>query len=235
MPNRNKSKNLSLTDQFNAAGNSAALVFDLDNTIVDISSLYKQMEENYTAFLSRRLNISKQAAHAELIDMLKHGYYIQDEAFKRHGIPVGDTLVVSYDPSQLDFQKLVVDPNLKGVLDNINCDKYVLTNATSYYAEAVLAHLGLRDCFNGVSGIDAFNFHRKPHGRCYNAFENLYSLSQKEIHFFEDTPENLDAAYFIKGWKGHIVEGHRHAPAYQHGVPLPSYVHSRIDTLMDLK
>lgn len=235
MPHNKANKQLSLRDQFNQAGASAALAFDLDNTIVDISSLYTQMEANYTDFLAKKLNISKQAAHLELQDMLKQGYYVQDEALKRHGIAVGETLVVTYDPNALDLKKLQVNPGLKNVLDSISCEKYILTNATSYYAEAVLHHLGLRDCFDGVAGVDTLNYRRKPHGACYNAFESLFGLQGKEIHLFEDTPENIDAAYFLNGWHGHLVEGYRPTPAYGNRARHPHYLRSLMHSLMDLK
>ena len=55
MPKKNLTGALSLTDQFNAASANTVLVFDLDNTIVEISSLYDQMERAFARFLRRAL------------------------------------------------------------------------------------------------------------------------------------------------------------------------------------
>ena len=73
MPNKNFYKP-SLRDQFNAAGSAAVLVFDLDNTVVDIAALYGQMEDIFADFLVKRLKISRADAHLEVKDMLRSTY-----------------------------------------------------------------------------------------------------------------------------------------------------------------
>jgi putative hydrolase of the HAD superfamily len=234
MPQNNTYKP-SLCDQFNAASHRTALVFDLDNTIVDIAPLYGQMELIFTDFLARRLNISQAAACREVLDMLKTTYYVQDEALRRHNIPVAETLGVTYDPQSLNFNALQINPQIGAVLNAITADKFIFTNATQDYAQALLRHLGIKDCFNGIAGTDDFQFMLKPEHACFDAFEARYGLAHKDVHFFEDTPENLDAAYFFKGWTGHMVLGHRQTPPIWSGGAQPHYVRSQIDTLLDLR
>jgi putative hydrolase of the HAD superfamily len=224
-----------LCDQFNASSHRTALVFDLDNTIVDISPLFGQMEAIYTDFLAQRLNISRVGAHREVIDMLKVTYYIQDEALRRHNIPIADTLQVTYDPQSLNFNALHIDPQIGTVLRSIFTQKYVFTNAPHGYAQALLTHLGIKDCFNGIAGTDDFQFMRKPEKACFDAFEGRYGLRNKEVHFFEDTPENLNAAHLFKGWSGHLVLGHQPNPPNWQGAAPPHYVCSQLDTLLDLR
>ena len=234
MPKKNLTGALSLTDQFNAASANTVLVFDLDNTIVEISSLYDQMERAFARFLAPRLNVSEAVALKEVHSMLGAGYYIQDEALKRHNVPILETLKATYDPALLDFKGLTVDPKLKSVLDAINCPKYILTNAAGYYGRAVIDHLGLRSCFTDVVGTDDLGLTRKPYKACYDAFEQKFGLVGKDIHFFEDTPENLDAAYFYNKWHGHLVEEHRKPPAYPFGTRQPYYIRTRMHSLLDL-
>tara|TARA_A100000164_G_scaffold371807_1_gene400064 strand:+ start:239 stop:943 length:705 start_codon:yes stop_codon:yes gene_type:complete len=225
----------SLRDQFNAAGNSAALVFDLDNTIVDISSLYGQMEDIFADFLAGRLRISRQDAQREVLNMLQSTYYVQDEALKRYNIPVAETLKATYDPHSLNLKGLTIDAEIETILNSIFTKKYIFTNATHDYAEAVLDHLGIKDCFNGVAGTDDFQFMRKPRKACFDAFEAKFLTAGKDVHFFEDTPENLDAAYFLKGWSGHMVLGYRQSPPYSRGASQPYHLCSQLHTLKDLK
>ena len=234
MPGKNHKSKLSLADQFNAASADTVLVFDLDNTVVEISSLYQQMENAFARFLAPRLNISEAEALKEVHAMLGAGYYIQDEAFKRHGIPPLETLKATYDPALLDFKGLQIDPQLKSVLDSIKCDKYILTNAAGYYGRAVIDHLGLTDSFTAVVGTDDLGLVRKPQRACYEAFEQKFGLMGKDIHFFEDTPENLDAAYFHNRWSGHLVEEYRKHPAYPFGKTQPYYIRTRMHSLLDL-
>jgi FMN phosphatase YigB (HAD superfamily) len=224
----------SLSMQFNKAGAGAVLVFDLDNTIVDIRSLYKQMEDNYSVFLAAHLNMPLGDARLEVYDMLRQGYYLQDEALRRHNISPAQSSLATFNPSRMCYDALNVPSNLQSILDGIHCDKYILTNAPSFHAEAVLTHLKLRDCFAGVSGTDTFSYMRKPEVACFDSFEKHFNLAGKEVHFFEDTPENLDAAYVHKGWHGHLIEGYRATPAYGPGVICPPHVKSRLNNLSDL-
>tara|TARA_R110002124_G_scaffold129483_1_gene291037 strand:- start:350444 stop:351172 length:729 start_codon:yes stop_codon:yes gene_type:complete len=224
----------SLSAQFNQAGAGAVLVFDLDNTIADIRSLYKQMEENYAVFLAQHLNITLNEARLEVYDMLHHGYYLQDEAERRYNISQAQSARVTFDPNRMCYKGLNVVSGLKPILDNIACDKYIFTNAPSFHAEAVLKQLKLRDCFTGIAGTDTFSYMRKPEALCFDSFETHFNLASKEVHFFEDTPENLDAAYAFKGWHGHLVEGYRASPAYATGAICPPHIKSRLNDLSDL-
>lgn len=226
--------NMSLTESFNASANITALVFDLDNTLTDISSLYQQMEDIYAVYLSKRLNMPLVDAYREVQDMLAQGYYIQDEAFKRHGIAVARTLQETYDPKQLDFSQISVDPQLRPILNAVQCPKYILTNAPSFYAEALLDHLNLKDCFDDIAGTDSFGYVRKPQAASFDASEQRFNLAGKNVHFFEDTTDNLDAAYYFKGWIGHLVEEYRNTPAYPFGTKRPHYVRSRLNSVCDI-
>ena len=105
-----------------------------------------------------------------------------------------------YNTDNLNYSNISNDNYLKCLLNNLEGEKYIFTNATLGHAEIVLNRLGILDIFDNI--IDRTEMKTlKPHRAAFNYFINNTTLNRnRETVFFEDTLENLITAKREFGW-----------------------------------
>lgn len=105
-----------------------------------------------------------------------------------------------YNTDNLNYSNISNDNYLKCLLNNLEGNKYIFTNATLGHAEMVLNRLGVLDIFDNI--IDRTEMQTlKPHKAAFNYFiENTNLNRNRETVFFEDTINNLITAKRDFGW-----------------------------------
>jgi putative hydrolase of the HAD superfamily len=166
-----------------------AWVFDLDNTLyAPEARLFAQIEARMTAYVSRILNITEDAA-----DRLRADYWALYGTtlaglMAEHGL---DPLPYLADVHDIDFSALTPDPLLAARVIALPGRKIVFTNGDGAYAAKVLSARGLIGAFDAVYGVEHAGFLPKPEQAAFEAVFALDGLSPQEGAMFEDDPRNL--------------------------------------------
>ena len=166
-----------------------AWVFDLDNTLyAPEARLFAQIEARMTAYVSRILNITEDAA-----DRLRADYWALYGTtlaglMAEHGL---DPLPYLADVHDIDFSALTPDPLLAARVIALPGRKIVFTNGDGAYAAKVLSARGLTGAFDAVYGVEHAGFLPKPEQAAFEAVFALDGLSPQEGAMFEDDPRNL--------------------------------------------
>ena len=147
------------------ACNPALWLFDLDNTLHDASyKIFPKINVGMTAAVMETLGVDELTANhlrtkywkrygATMIGMVKH-HQINPERFLRrsHDFDVGPLIRA--------------EKHLARKLTQLPGRKILVTNAPFHYAYAVMKHLGILRCFDGVWAIEHMrlhgHFHPKP-------------------------------------------------------------------------
>ena len=190
-------------------------VFDLDNTLYDIKlGLFKKISERITTFIVNHLNLSEFNAKI-----------LQREMYLKYGLTLRGLIIENnVDPdSFLDYVHDVSHPELKkdneliDLLENLDGNKYVYTNASYKHAKNILLNLGIYDLFKKVIDIKDTNYIPKPDSRSYEIMKNKIDLNELNIKrsiFIEDTISNLVPAKNI-GMTTVWIENKLHYPNFK--------------------
>lgn len=168
-------------------------VFDLDNTLYPPHMrLFDQIEERMTAWVSRRLKVSRE--HADHLRATYWSLYGTTLAglMHEHGVEPMDYLMDVHD---IDFSPLLPDPALASRIAALPGRRIVYTNGDSIYAGKVLRARGLDGLFDAVYGVEHADFRPKPERA---AFETVFAkdgLDPAQAAMFEDDPRNLAAPH----------------------------------------
>jgi len=96
---------------------------------------------------------------------------------------------------------------LKHLMKNTKPSQFIFTNGNYSHAALVLKKLGLHSLFpkKRITSSDMFAYKYKPLPESYKkAIERFNISADDEVYFFEDTPENLEAAKQLN-WKTILV------------------------------
>lgn len=203
-------------------------IFDLDNTLYDPSAaLFSQIERRMTAYVSRQLGVTPQAA-----DRMRNDYW------RTYGTTLAGLMAEHHidpqaylaDVHDIDFSGLTPDPQLAAAIAALPGRKIVHTNADAAYAARVLDRRAL-PVFEAVYGIEEVGFQPKPDGRAYQAVIAAHGIDPTRAAFFEDDPRNLAVPHEL-GMRTVLVGTGRHGPDelpvdFTHGV----HVQHRTDDL----
>jgi len=200
-----------------------AWVFDLDNTLYPASDLYDEIGERMTAYIARRVGVD----HAEAL-RLRETYFHEYGAtivglVRHHGVDARDFLA---DVHEADHSVLVVDEELRELIERLPGRRIVFTNGGGGHPERVLATLGLAHCFHGVFDIEAAHLAPKPQRESYERLIEAFAIEPKRAVLIEDTLRNLEPAHAL-GFATALVGA-------VHPAPLPAYVDWRAEDIKEL-
>jgi putative hydrolase of the HAD superfamily len=187
-------------------------VFDLDNTLYPASELYDEIGERMTSYIARAVGVD--AAEALL---LREKYFHEYGAtivglVRHHGVDARDFLA---DVHEADHSVLVVDDELRGLIEQLPGRRIVFTNGGGGHPERVLATLGLAHCFDTIFDIEAAGLTPKPQRACYERLVETCGFEPRQAILIEDTLRNLPPAHemgFVTALVGEIHAGPH--PAY---------------------
>lgn len=209
--------------------------FDLDNTLHDTSyKIFREINLGMTAAVMEALSIDEQAASvlrtqywrkygATLIGLVRH-----------HAIDAHAFLHRSHD---FDVAPLIrAETGLASKLRRLPGRKVLVTNAPLRYARAVLKHLKILQCFDGLWGVEQMRLHGyfrpKPSSTMMRHILAHEGVSPRRAVLVEDTMENL---------RGARRAGLRTVHVYHPGTPFgrgksgrPNFVDLRVNCVSDL-
>jgi FMN phosphatase YigB (HAD superfamily) len=199
-----------------------AVVFDLGKVLVDFD--YIRAARRIAARCRHPLRaLAEFPSHLALLQQLEHGD-ISDAAFF-------ETLVqkLGYSGSFEQFSEEFGDifteipemTALQATLHAHNIPTYVLSNTNNLAVTHIRKTYPFFSRFNGYTY--SFEEHSlKPDAKIYEALEHKAALAGADILYYDDRPENVEAA-LQRGWQGVVHETPKSsvAAAKQRGLPTP--------------
>lgn len=173
----------------------STLFIDLDGTVYPHENgMWEEIATRMESYMHDILGISRPQipalrtsyfqTYGTTLRGLQANYTFDAEEYLRfvHDIPVS-----SY---------LKPDPGLKEMLSNLPQSKWILTNSDRNHAQRILEALGLLEQFDGVFGVQEFNFLPKPQPAVFQkALEFTGNPNPRECIFIDDIPHNLTPAH----------------------------------------
>lgn len=169
-------------------------VFDLDNTLYPASDLYDEIGVRMTSYIARNVGVDE----AEAL-VLRERYFHEYGAtivglVRHHGVDARDFLA---DVHAADHSVLVVDDELRALIERLPGRRIIFTNGGGGHAERVLATLGLAHCFDAVFDIEAARLAPKPQAESYARLIEAFAISPRAAILIEDTLRNLEPAHAL--------------------------------------
>jgi putative hydrolase of the HAD superfamily len=169
-------------------------LFDLDNTLHNASPhIFPHISRAMTAYICAQLDVDEAEA-----TRLRKNYWQRYGAtllglMRHHGTDPNHFLHHTHQFA--DLATIVsAERGLQAMLQNLPGRKIIFSNAPQKYAEAVLAIIGIRRCFDAVYSLERLRFQPKP------AITGFYRLLHDEglkpgaCIMVEDTLINLKTA-----------------------------------------
>lgn len=190
----------------------SAWVFDLDNTLYPASDLYDEIGERMTRYIARAVGVDDAEA-LRLREKYFHEYGATIVGLVRHhGLNARDFLA---DVHEADHSVLVVDDELRRLIELLPGRRIVFTNGGGGHPERVLETLGLASCFDAIFDIESAHLAPKPQRESYERLVQAFDLDPARSILIEDTQRNLEPAHamgFATALVGQIHPNPR--PAY---------------------
>ena len=186
-----------------------AYVFDLDCTFFDTRPLYPAMRENAARLLMKHTTMNVADA-LDTVDrvLAENNGYVREGFAREFGIHPHETVDTVYDPTDMELTSVKFPPGFRDLIKSLDGPVYIYTNASTPYADKLLATNGFLSVVEDVYGVDRLDYHRKPSDGSFRAFEDATGLDDTyEIVFFEDSLENLYHAK-QRGWTTVLVNGY---------------------------
>jgi putative hydrolase of the HAD superfamily len=191
----------------------SAWVFDLDNTLYPASDLYDEIGVRMTKYIARKVGVDEAEA-LRLREKYFHEYGATIVGLVRHhGIEARDFLA---DVHEADHSVLVVDNELRELIERLPGRRIIFTNGGGGHPERVLATLGLAHCFDAIFDIEAAHLAPKPQPESYERLVQAFDLDPHRSILIEDTLRNLEPAHAV-GFTTALV-------GQIHPNPRPAYV-----------
>lgn len=170
------------------------------------------MNQAMTAYIMNYLNLNEVEAN-----QLRHHYWrIYGATLKglvrHHGVNPYHFLDQTHAFDDLS-QLVIKDNGLKSLLNNLPDKKCVFTNGPSFYAQAVLDLLGIRDYFSCVFSVESTHFFAKPNPRAFAMLLRKLKVSPAQCVMVEDNCAALRTAKRM-GMKTVLVSSRLNKPLY---------------------
>ena len=166
------------------------VLFDLDETMYPKETgLMDLIGDKINEYMSIRLGIDSQEVGA-----LRQRYYEEYGTTGRglyldHGLDVQDYFEFVHD---LPVEEILQpDPRLDDMLDSLEEEKVIFTNATAGHARRVLRALGVGNHFGPIVGIGELDYIPKPDARAYHKILELLDAQPKACVLVDDRLRNL--------------------------------------------
>ena len=164
--------------------------FDLDNTLYPKScGVMQAIGDRINRYMVERLDI-KPAEVSEIRDDFLKAFGTTLNALRRF---------YDVDPDEyLDFvhdiplrRHLQYEPALDQMLERLELNKIIFTNADAKHARRVLSRLGILRHFESIIDIHLLDFVNKPDRRAYFTAMNYASVRPEECILIEDSLVNI--------------------------------------------
>jgi putative hydrolase of the HAD superfamily len=166
------------------------VLFDLDETMYPKETgIMDMISQRINEYMSLRLGIDPGD-----VASLRRQYY------ERYGT-TGRGLSLHYEMDLRDYFEFVhdlpveeilgPDARLKEMLDSLDAEKTIFTNATARHAQRVLQALQVQQHFQRIIGIVELGFVPKPDMRAYRRTLQLLGARPKECLLVDDRVRNL--------------------------------------------
>ena len=166
------------------------VLLDLDETMYPKETgLMDLIGDKINEYMSIRLGIDSQEVGA-----LRQRYYEEYGTTGRglyldHGLDVQDYFEFVHD---LPVEEILQpDPRLDDMLDSLEEEKVIFTNATAGHARRVLRALGVGNHFGPIVGIGELDYIPKPDARAYHKILELLDAQPKACVLVDDRLRNL--------------------------------------------
>jgi putative hydrolase of the HAD superfamily len=218
-------------------------LFDLDDTLHDASTAaFGPLTEAMTAYIARELSLDPDAAAALRVQYWRRYGATLLGLIRHHAIKPAHFLHDTHLLPGLE-QRLRRHPHDAAALRRLRGRKLVLTNAPVAYAERVLRALGLRQCFDGIVGIEHMTmfgqWRPKPDMRMLRALAARLRVAPRRCVLVEDTLVHQKAGHavgmrtvWMQRWAKRVAHGPE-VGVYLHRKP--TYVYARIASLQQLR
>ena len=175
-----------------AFANRPHWVFDLDNTLYSATdTLFPQVDQRMKAFIMDLLGVDREEAHrVQKAYLTTYGLTMRG-LMNEHDVDPQVFLDMVHD---IDFESVTNDSDLDGLLERLQGQKYIFTNAPGFHAHEVLARLGISRHFDGIFDISAANYAPKPLKSAFNGMISHFELDPTQAVMVEDTSRNLKPA-----------------------------------------
>ncbi len=191
-------------------------VFDLDNTLYPVSTIYDEIGDRMTAYIARALRVDADEALV-VRERYFHAYGATVTGLARHhGVDAHDFMADVHD---VDYSVLRPDPELAALLAQLPGRRIVFTNGGGGHGQRALERLGLTDLFEHVFDLEDMGFAPKPELAAYERLIAACAIEPAHAVFVEDTLKNLEPAHGL-GFSTVLV-----GPV--HPEPNPAYVDAR--------
>jgi len=174
--------------------NAKTWLFDLDDTLHDASAhIFPHISRSMTAYICQHLCVDEGEA-----TRLRQTYWARYGAtllglIRHHGTDPAHFLHHTHQIPGL--QRIVsAERGLKAVLARLPGRKIVFSNAPLEYAQAVLAIIGIRRCFDAVYSIEQLRYQPKPALAAFRRLLRAEGLAARSCIMVEDTLCNLKSA-----------------------------------------
>jgi len=166
------------------------VLFDLDETMYPTETgIMDLISDRINEYMSLRLGIDP-----EDVVRMRRSYYEQYGTTGRglylhHDIDVGDYFEFVHDLPVEDV--LQPDPRLDQMLEGLEAEKIIFTNATAAHAWRVLRALQVDRHFERIVDIEAVGYVPKPDVRAYRHALQLLQVRGEECLLVDDRLRNL--------------------------------------------
>jgi putative hydrolase of the HAD superfamily len=191
------------------------IFFDLDNTVYPRScGLMRAIGDRINRYMVERLDIKPADVSKTRDDFLK-AFGTTLNALRRF---------YSVDPDEfLDFvhdipvsRHLQYEPALDQMLERLEVNKIIFTNADARHARRVLTRLGILRHFESIIDIHMLDFVNKPDRRAYFKAMDFALVRPEECVLVEDSLANIISAREIGMTTVMVGEGLRTDGAHYH-------------------
>lgn len=191
------------------------IFFDLDNTVYPRScGLMPAIGDRINRYMIERLDIKPADVSRTRDDFLK-AFGTTLNALRRF---------YDVDPDEfLDFvhdipisRHLQYEPALDQMLERLEVNKIIFTNADARHARRVLARLGILRHFESIIDIHMLDFVNKPDRRAYFKAMDFASVRPEECVLVEDSLVNILSARELGMTTVMVGEGLRADGAHHH-------------------
>ncbi len=165
-------------------------IFDVDNTLYPrTSNLFAQVDRLITGYVMEVTQLDFDAARLQQKAWYRdHGTTLRG-LMHVHGVDPDHFLSIVHD---IDYSPVAAHPELVDTIRALPGRKFILTNADTGHAAAVLARLGgSEDMFDGIVDIRAMKYSPKPTPEAYAALLEGHGIAPDRAAMFDDLEKNL--------------------------------------------
>ncbi|HEY6897716.1 MAG TPA: pyrimidine 5'-nucleotidase [Rhodocyclaceae bacterium] len=188
-------------------------LFDLDDTLHNASAhIFPHINRAMTAYVAENLGVGEAEANRLRMDYWQRYGATLTGLMRHHGTDPHHFLWHTHQFPQLR-QQLVFDRAVKTMLRRLPGRKIVFSNSPIHYAEAVLAAMGIRRCFDEVWCLEKLRFVPKPFASAFRRLLRRQRLNPRRCVMVEDNQANLQTAHRL-GMKTVLIARRPKGPAW---------------------